>query len=96
MKTKKLIVNVMDTPVPVGMEAVYTSYPEDGLYLLTSGVLINRIGNMALYISPLPSPKAWEENTNPAPASGTCIDSNTLLKAIALAQNPELALELCK
>ena len=94
MKTKYLIVNVMDMPVPAGQEFTATSYPSDGLYLTTNGLLVHRQNAVVVSLIP-PYQACWADSTDvEQPTSG--VSEITMLKAIALAQKPELALEMFK
>ena len=93
MKTKYLIVKVMDTPIPAGQEFSCTSYPSDGLYLTTNGFLVLRQNQASMsMMAPL---TCWVDAVDSEkPAAG--VSEDTMLKAIALAQKPELALEMFK
>ena len=94
MKTKYLIVKVMDTPIPAGQEFSCTSYPSDGLYLTTNGFLVLRQNQAAMSMM-APAPSCWVDVfEGETPAAG--VSEDTMLKAIALAQKPELALEMFK
>lgn len=103
MKRRTIIVQVLDTPIPVGNEFAATSYPHDGVFQLMDGRFFVRHGTYAMQLA-LPAgfnPFSAAMFTEPepevqfAPVSQS-IDAITLLKAIAISKQPELAVELCK
>ena len=101
MKRRTIIVQVLDTPIPVGNEFAATSYPHDGVFQLMDGRFFVRHGTYAMQLA-LPAgfnpfSAAMFGEIEPQVAQATQgIDNLTFLKALAIAQSPDLALELCK
>lgn len=102
MRKLTLTVNILDTAVPVGQEYVSNSYPCDGLFLTTAGMLYIRSGLLITFVGSAPAAFLSElmssagEPPEPAAQTSFGISEMAMLRAIAIAQKPELALELCK
>lgn len=93
MKTKTIRVEVMDRPIVPGNEHMAASYPHDGVFELPDGRLIARHGTFAYLMA---SPAGMSLFSDEVDAAPTSVDMSALLKAIAISQKPDLALELCK
>ena len=101
MKRRTIIVGVLDNPIPVGNEFAATSYPHDGVFQLMDGRFFVRHGTYAMQLA-LPagfnpfSAEVFSEVEAQVAQVSQGIDAVTLLKAIAISKQPELAVELCK
>lgn len=106
MKKRTITVEVLDYPLLNGSEFTASNYPHDGIFQLQDGRLIARNNVYAMQMcfpvgfDPFYSEVAdqtWSSdetvNTEPVVAA---VDNMTFLKALAIAQSPDLALELCK
>lgn len=106
MKKRTITVEVLDYPLPNGNEFTASNYPHDGIFQLPDGRLIARNSMCALQLcfpagfDPFYSDvtdQTWasDETVNTEPVVAA-MDNMTFLKALAIAQNPDLALDLCK
>lgn len=92
-----LVAKVMKFDPAPGMEYIVNGYPHNGLFLLSNGSLA-LVGNGCCYNIPNASHMVSDINdlkgeSNPAPAA-TGISESFVLKALAIAQNPQLATTL--
>ena len=101
MKKRTITVEVLEQPFLIGTEFAAGNYPHDGIFQLTDGRLIVRHGMLAMQIAmpagfnPFSAGMFSEIEPQVAQVSQG-IDNLTFLKALAIAQVPNLALELCK
>ena len=101
MKKRTITVEVLDYPLPNGNEYTASNYAHDGVFQLPDGRLIARNNTYATLMcvpagfNPFSTEMFGEIEPQVAPAPQG-IDANTFLKALAIAQSPDLALELCK
>jgi hypothetical protein len=100
----KLTIDVTPIQLPPGMEYVSTAYPGPGIYhnqTTLSWVLVYTIAGTnsmcatTVGTGAMPPLGALIQTPTPKTTEGT-FDGLMLLKAIAIAQNPQLALDLCK
>lgn len=82
-------------PIAAGMEYRREVYPEEGLYF-NSGILYLVIGSSVFALTLGTSNLPTVEVPDIAPSCPPGISETTLLKAIAISQQPGLAETLCR
>ena len=98
MKKRTVTVEVLDYPLLNGSEFTASNYPHDGVFQLTDGRFFAKYGTTVTVVcfpagfNPFTAEMVSEVETQVAQG----IDNLTFLKALAIAQSPDLALDLCK
>ena len=101
MKKRTITVEVLDTPFLPGDEYIANRYPHDGVFQLVDGRFFAKYGTTVMVLCFPSGLNPFSEDqfieAEPQGAKVTqCIDNMTFLKALAIAQSPDLALDLCK
>ena len=98
MKKRTITVEVLDKPFLPGDEYIANRYPHDGVFQLADGRFFAKYGTTVTVVcfpagfNPFTAEMVSEVETQVAQG----IDNLTFLKALAIAQSPDLALDLCK
>lgn len=101
MKKRTITVEVIEEPFQPGSEYLAGNYPYDGVFQLMDGRFFARyIGMVTQMVFPAgfnPFSAETIAEAEPQVAQVTPgVDNLTFLKALAIAKNPDLALELCQ
>ena len=101
MKKRTITVEVLDKPFLPGEEYIANRYPHDGVFQLTDGRFFAKYGTTVMVLCFPSGLNLFSEDqfieAEPQVAQVTQgIDNLTFLKALAIAQSPDLALDLCK
>ena len=107
MKKRTITVGVLEQPFLPGDEYIASKYPNDGVFQLADGRFFVKYGTAVMFLC-FPAgfnPFSGEADVAQTYSSAdtlesepalTGVDNLTFLKALAIAKNPDLALELCK
>lgn len=101
MKKRTITVEVLDMPFLPGDEYIANRYPHDGVFQLVDGRFFAKYGSTVTVLcfpsglNPFSGDQFVEAESQVAQVAQG-FDNLTFLKALAIAQSPDLALELCK
>ena len=101
MKKRTITVEVLDMPFLPGDEYIANRYPHDGVFQLADGRFFAKYGTTVMVLcfpsglNPFSEDQFIEAEPQVAQVTPG-IDNLTFLKALAIAQSPDLALDLCK